>query len=200
MDVNNKAQAMVMDALFLLMIAGFASASLLWASNIYGNKSFEAYKYMYLNDYETSALAVLSALEYNDAGVARYWLDELGRFMKGEFNETHNRYTLFVNHWQMLCEQSPAPMLLTVCSGSEGVIKGKCDKNTYQPIFLGCGRLLDSTWKDDDGRNLSLNESQQQADTTVYVVNQYKYPYYSSPIESKPCNIFRCEMEIKIYY
>jgi hypothetical protein len=195
-----RGQAVVLDAIFFLMICGIAAAFMLWASSVYGNKSFEAFRYLYLNDFETASLAVLSSLEYNEqAGpgeyVSRSWLDELGRYMVEEFSDdpasTTDRYDALIREWQQLCHQAPAPMLLTVYSESEGVKRGTRD----QPLRIACGQLLDPDWEDADGNRLSLCE-----DDACATVNEFKYPYYGSAIESKSCNVLRCETDIKIYY
>ncbi|MFC2174408.1 hypothetical protein ACFLQ2_00875 [archaeon] len=181
MDMK-RGQAMVFDAIFFLMICGLAAAVLLWAGSVYGNKSFEAYRYIYFSDYVGSSVVALSNLEYEyDIGggaVLKPWLNEMGSYMRGDFNSTSGRYALLNSQWEELCEQSPTPLLLTLYSESDGVRVG----DTENPIYLDCGNLL-SRLRNPDG-----------------TINFYKFSYYSSPIEHKTCGTFRCVMDIKIYY
>lgn len=182
MEVS-RGQAMVMDGLFFLMLCGLAAATLMWAGSVYGNKSFEAYRYIYMTDYASGALQVLSQLDYGySAGagggtVKANFLNEMGKYMQGEFNESDARYGLMVGKWETLCKQSPAPILLTIYTDARDAACGTRDK----PIYLSCGGLLDRL--EGDGG-----------------INVFKYPYYSSPAESKSCDALRCEMDIKIYY
>ncbi len=177
-----KGQAMVMDGLFFLMICGLAAATLMWAGSVYGNKSFEAYRYIYMTDYAAGALQALSQLDYKYTvgtgdTVKANFLTEMGKYMQGEFDKGDTRYVAMVSKWETLCKQSPAPILLTIFTEQPNVAHGTRDK----PIYLSCGGLLD-TLKGDGG------------------INTLKYPYYSSPAESKSCDVLRCEMDIKIYY
>ncbi|MCK4327711.1 MAG: hypothetical protein KAW41_04510 [Candidatus Diapherotrites archaeon] len=189
MDVK-RGQAVVIDGLFFLMICGFAAATLLWAGSVYGDKSFEAYRYIYMTDYTGGAMAVLSNLDYeytvsiggSSAAVKAAWLDELGSYMLGEFNETDARYKVMRGHWDTLCSQAPAPLLLTVYSEYEGTARGTQE----EPLYFACGegdRSLLKALEDEDGE-----------------LNIFKYPYYSSDIMSKSCSTLRCIMDIKIYY
>ena len=192
-----KGQAVVIDAIFFMLVCGMAATALFWAGSVYGNKTYEAYKYMYLNDYETSMIAVLGEMSYKDGDTVRYWMTELGEYMKGTFNESSNRYTLLQENFQKLCVQAPAPVLLIVSSPTPGAKRGYCPfaGGKCEKLYFACGRLLDNTW------DLSLNETIQNSDgTTTYVVNETKYPYYSSPVTSKMCSTLRCEMVTKIYY
>jgi len=209
-----RAQAVVIDAILFMMICGMASAALLWAGGVYGNKSFEAYKYMYLNDYETSAISTLSQMSYiyetrinnRPVKVEKYWLQELGLYMKGRFRPHSKRYNLLHKNFQDLCVQAPAPMLLVVSSPTPGAVRGSCPLGGTGPcdrLYFSCGDLLNPDWVDDDGKNRSLNETCDLADSWCdhgYFVNETKYPYYSSPIQSKVCSSLRCEMVMKIYY
>ncbi|MBN3037613.1 MAG: hypothetical protein JW834_04150 [Candidatus Diapherotrites archaeon] len=197
-----RGQAVIVDAIFFLMICGMAAAGILWAGSVYGQKSFAAYSYMYLNDYETSALAVLSATEYKDgAGVSRAWLKELGDFMLDKYNETDppGRYDnpgggmdSLLEGWESVCYAAPAPMLLTVWSTEPAVVRG----TRSEPLYLACGGLV---YADDDPgkeRGLLWERDPRLGDW----VNPYKYPYYSSPTLSKACGAVPCTMEVKIYY
>ena len=185
MDVG---QAMVVDGLFFLMICGFAASVLLWASSVYGDKSFEAYRYIYMTDYTSSSLAVLSQLDYEyvvgqpPVKVKASWLDELGMFMTGEFDNKSVRYDALQGRWESLCDQAPAPLLLTVFTEYENAVVG----SRAAPLYFACGK---------GDKNL-LNILKGEDNT----VNPYKYSYYSSPKESKSCSTLRCEMDIKIYY
>ena len=180
----SKGQAMVIDGLFFLMICGVAAATLMWAGSVYGNKSFEAYRYIYMTDYTSGALQVLSQLDYSYSVpggaptlVKTNFFTEMGKYMQGEFDESDARYDAMMKQWNTLCEQSPAPILLTLFTDTDTAAHGTQDK----PIYLSCGGLLD-TLNDGEG------------------INVLKYPYYSSPKESKSCDVLRCEMDIKIYY
>jgi len=201
-----KAQAVVIDALFFLMICGFAATVLLWAGNVYGNKVFDAYRYMYLNDYETSAMQVLSALEYtDDSGVQRAWLNDLGGFMLGYFNESDppGRYEVFLSKWDEVCLQAPAPLLLTVFSS------GKVQRGSQElPLYFSCGTLLSKDARekgslDDPCRIATRSQGvlcERDRRTGKVFVFTTKYPYYSTPITTKSCDVVSCEMEIKVYY
>lgn len=182
----SRGQAMIIDGLFFLMICGFAAASLLWASSAYGDKSYEAYKYIYMTDYASAAIVTLSNLDYEyvqgSQSIQRAWLDELGAYMLGEFNETGPRYTQMLDKWTALCEQAPAPLVMIVYSEARGIARGTRE----EPMYLSCGGMLDEE-----------NEFSLYQDGAVNVL---KYPYYSSPLQSKSCGTLRCEMEIKIYY
>ena len=189
MDVK-RGQAVVIDGLFFLMICGFAAAALMWAGSIYGDKSFEAYRYIYMTDYTGGAMAVLSSLDYEysvtESGasttVKTAWLDELGAYMLGEFDSESARYKAMEAQWDTLCSQAPAPLLLTVYSEYEGVAVGTQE----EPLHLACGEgdhSLLAALEDDEGE-----------------LNIFKYPYYSSDVQSKSCATLRCVMDIKIYY
>ena len=45
-----RGQAVIIDALFFMLICGAAAGILFWASATYGEKSYNAYSYMYIND------------------------------------------------------------------------------------------------------------------------------------------------------
>lgn len=194
---RSRGQAMVIDGLFFLMLCGLAAATLIWAGSTYGDKSFEAYRYIYMTDYTSGALQTLSQLDYE------YWigpnvddfrktsfLEELGKYMKGEYDEIDPRYDLMYSKWESLCLQAPAPLLLTTYTENDAALRGK----KGDPLYWSCGKLVDKTWKDDKGNWLSLYDEE------TGELNQFKYPYYASPRESKSCDVLRCEMEIKIYY
>jgi len=63
-----KGQAMIVDALFFLMLTGMAAGVLAWASSVYGNQALDAYKYLYLIDMETSSLQTLTEASYTYKG------------------------------------------------------------------------------------------------------------------------------------
>ena len=190
-----KAQAVVIDGLFFLMICGFAASSLLWAGSMYGDKSFDAYRYIYMADYTSGALTVLSQFdyEYTVAGVPQpikaAWLDELGAYMNGEFDEGNVRYTVMIGHWKTLCLQSPAPLLMTVFTEYKGAARGK----QAEPLYFDCEGEKDTPDRDEDRSLMGALEDEG-------VLNVYKYPYYASPIQSKSCSTLLCVMDIKIYY
>jgi len=183
MDVG---QAMVIDGLFFLLICGFAASVLLWAVSVYGDKSFEAYRYIYMTDYASSSISVLSQLDYEytvtGVTVKASWLDELGAFMVGEFIAPSPRHDALIKAWESLCDQAPAPLLLTVFTEYENAVVG----TRAVPLYLACG---------EDDKNLLVILEGEDGN-----VNPLKYPYYSSPKESKSCGTLRCEMDIKIYY
>ncbi len=134
MDVR-RGQAVIIDALFFMLICGAAAGILFWASSAYGEKSYNAYRYMYINDYETSCLSALSKISYDLApGVRAYWLDELGRYIAGnEFDETHERYGFLVDEWTKFCAQAPIPISLDVYS-EEQTPRG----NMSAHLFFAC--------------------------------------------------------------
>ena len=178
----SRGQAVVIDGLFFLMICGLAAATLMWAGSVYGNKSFEAYRYIYMTDYASSSLQVLSQLDYEyrinpTDSIRTNFLNEMGKYMQGEFTEEDKSYTTMIDKWETLCEQAPAPILLTIFTKEENVAHGTRD----EPIYFSCGGLLDKL-KGDDG------------------INIVKYPFYSSPPDSKSCDVIQCKMDIKIYY
>lgn len=183
-----KGQAVVIDAIFFMLVCGMAASALFWAGSVYGNKTYEAYKYMYLHDYETSMIAVLGEMSYKDGETIRYWMHELGEYMKGTFDREHERYTLLEENFRKLCIQAPAPVLLIVSSPTPGAQRGYCTPETCEKLYFACGGLLDA-----------LNETIKENGIS-YVINETKYPYYSSPIISKGCSTLRCEMVTKIYY
>jgi hypothetical protein len=127
-------QAVVIDALFFMLLCGSAAAILFWASSMYGEKSYNAYRYMYLNDYETSVMSTLSKMGYTQAGVSKSWLDELGKYVEGkEFDETHPRYKALVDEWVKFCLQSPVPITLEVYNEKE-TPRG----NMQDHLFFAC--------------------------------------------------------------
>ena len=189
----SRGQAVVIDALFFLMICGACAATLIWAGSIYGDKSYEAYRYIYMTDYANSALTVLSNLEYSysdattGSQVQTSWLGQLGDYMAGDFDQASGRYASMTYQWEELCLQAPAPLLLVICSESRNVANGGCNKTAYEPIYLSCG--------EDEYSLLTLLEDEDSGE-----INVLKFPYYSSALESKRCGKYRCEMDIKIYY
>ena len=99
-------------------------------------------------------------------------------------------------------------MLLTAFADSVEAVRG----NEENPLYFSCGHLLEPDYfveyyDEDRGRNVkiypSINESSSHNencnDPSGYCMNIYKYPYFASPVQSKPCNLLRCELEIKIY-
>ncbi len=220
MDVK-RGQAVVIDGLFFLMLCGVAAATLVWAGSVYGDKSFEAYRYIYMTDYVGGSLAVLSQMDYafeeaDGSAVKTSWMNEVGEYMLGTFDETYpspHRYNAMDAQWRLLCEQAPAPLLLSVYTESKGVAKGSQDK----PLYFSCGK------RDDDPDSKDLTELLIDCDVPVefsdinteeefedwiddceppekLFTNIMKYPYYSSPTQSKSCSNLRCVLDIKIYY
>ena len=136
---RSRGQAMIIDALFFLMICGMAAAVLAWASSVYGNQALEAYNYLYLSDIQSSTIQVLSETSYYYEGNKLFWMDQFGRYLAGQFNESDNRYALLMDEWDRICSSIGNPIILeiypetrtTVCYGDTCA-----DRNT--PIILTC--------------------------------------------------------------
>ncbi len=203
MEVNG--QAVVIDALFFLMICGVTSAGLMWAGSVYGDTALEGYQHMYLNDFEAGAINALSMTEYKvDDGPLRVWLDEVGNYMLGEFNKTNPRYTEGIEgQWERACSASPAPVLLVLSTEDSRVPEER------RTVRLACGRLLDHTWGCDDcGQGCEEGDVTKSLNETTFIrnrgyechINEYKYTYFSSPIRTKNCGLVICDLQAKIYY
>lgn len=109
-----KGQAMIIDALFFLMLCGMSAAILAWASSVYGNQALDAYKYLYLIDLETSALQTVTESSYVYANNELYWIDQLGRYLDGQFNESDPRFKYLLNEWGWVCNVSGTPLVMYV--------------------------------------------------------------------------------------
>lgn len=174
-----KAQAVVIDGLFLLMLCALAAAFLLWASSTYGNTSFKAYYFMYMGEYNAGVLNCLTEVKYHDPGFApgvldHFWLGEVGDYMKGVFNEEdapgvpNPQYVEMMKQWHTICLQSPHPLELKIFvpggSPEEGtIVRG----NSTSPLVFGCplspsdpeGKNI-TEWVDDYQRGICpLNET-----------------------------------------
>jgi hypothetical protein len=219
MDLNQKAQAVVLDALFFLTICGIASASLLWASSVYGNNSFDAYTFMYISDYEASLLNTMSENSYSVGASKRYWLDEMGYYMAGEFDRTHPRYEELMKQWHLMCLHSPHPLEATffVESMSKPIL--------HRKVVLSCplnitdvGGYNVSGWVVDylkglcppdpvtgkptecnPGNTVYKNYTCPEGGTDV-ILCESPPPYYSSGEQRKLCGPYVCLMEAKLYY
>ncbi len=112
--MNSRAQAMIIDALFFLMLTGMAAAVLVWASSVYGNQALDAYKYLYLIDLESSTLQTVSASSYMYKNNELYWIDQLGRYLDGQFNESDDRFKLLLEEWNLTCATAGMPLVLYV--------------------------------------------------------------------------------------
>lgn len=182
-----KAQAVIIDALLLFILCSFAATFLLWASSIYGNKSMRAYTFLYEGEYETGLINVLSEMKYNVSGVPRHWLDEVGYYLDGKFDETSDRYTNITKYWDIICLQSSMPMQLDILAYGtpEKMISFNC---SIDPTDLSKGRVNDSVYE--------------------YMIKGCPHttpcrpppPYYSSGKEIRFCGTRICALEAKIYY
>ncbi len=141
--MNRKAQAMIVDALFFLMLCGMSAAVLAWASSVYGNQALDAYKYLYLIDLETSTLQTVTESSYTYQNNEMYWIDQLGRYIDGQFNETDDRFKLLLDQWNRTCSTAGMPLLIyvypeTVSQGKTSVCSSKVCADEDHPLVLTC--------------------------------------------------------------
>ncbi|GEM_PF-4251821 len=137
--ISNKAQAMIIDALFFLMICGMSAAILAWASSIYGNQALEAYNYLYLSDVESSSIQVLSEISYMYKGNKLFWVDQFGRYLAGEFNESDERFKLLIENWDGVCRAVGNPLVIEIYpEDKSAVCEGDVCADLQHPIILSC--------------------------------------------------------------
>ncbi len=141
--MNRKAQAMIIDALFFLMLCGMSAAILAWASSVYGNQALEAYRYLYMIDIESSTVQVLGEISYDYQGNELFWLDQFGRYLEGQFNESDPRFALLLDNWDAVCKMVGNPLMVEVIPEDKTSVcvkqKGKeiCADREH-PIILSC--------------------------------------------------------------
>lgn len=114
MEMNSKGQAMIIDALFFMLLCGMSAGVLAWASSVYGNEALDAYRYLYLIDTESGAVQQLSAVSYDYNGNKLYWIDQLGRYLDGQFNESDERFKLLLKVWNRTCDMVGSPLVMEV--------------------------------------------------------------------------------------
>ncbi len=112
--MNRKGQAMIIDALFFLMLCGMSAAILAWASSVYGNQALDAYRNLYLIDMESSTIQVLGGTSYSYEGNELFWMDQFGRYLAGQFNETDDRFKLLLDKWREICNTSGNPIEIEI--------------------------------------------------------------------------------------
>ncbi|MCD6414626.1 MAG: hypothetical protein J7L23_03280 [Candidatus Diapherotrites archaeon] len=184
-----KAQAVIIDAFLLFILCSFAATFLLWASSVYGNKSLRAYTYLYEGEYETSLINVLSEMKYNVSDVPRHWIDEVGYYMNGEFDESSDRYTNMTKYWDIICLQAPVPLQLEVVTNTKNP--------SHSKMIFNCS--LDPTRLDRERINESVQDYMTR-DCNPPGICRPPPPYYSSGSETRLCGDLVCKMEAKIYY
>jgi hypothetical protein len=202
--VDVKAQAVIMDALFLMILCSIASTMLLWASSTYGNNSFKAYYFMYMGEFNNALVNSLSGLKYADQNdVDRFWLVEVGAYMMGEFEQEDSegnmdpRYYDLMKQWYTICLHSEHPVELVIFSTDETVKYG----TPAEPVYFSCPMAM----LDPGGRSVTTWVYEYETagcpkkDGEPTLCNPPP-PYFSSGIQRKICGKVPCTMEAKIYY
>lgn len=183
-----RAQAVIIDALLLFILCSFAATFLLWASSVYGNKALRAYTFLYEGEYETGLINALSEMKYNVSDVSRHWLDEVGYYLNGDFDETSDRYTNITKWWDVVCLQSSMPMQLDIVTldTPQKKLTLNC---SIDPTDFSKGRVNDSVY------NYMIDGCDPSGQPC-----RPPPPYYSSGVEIKFCGGKICALEAKIYY
>ena len=136
-------QAMIIDALLFLMICGSSAAILAWASSVYGNEALDAYRNLYMIDVESSVIQVLGRTSYQYEGNEMFWMDQFGRYLEGQFNETDPRFKLLLDQWKEVCNVSGNPLMVEIMpEGKTSICAGKVCAGRYpgnkNVLILSC--------------------------------------------------------------
>ena len=137
-----KGQAMIIDALLFLMLCGMSAAILAWASSVYGNQALDAYNFLYLIDTESGVIQTLGEASYNVSGNQFYLIDQIGRYLDGQFNETDPRFAYMVGNWSKICNVSGMPMVVYIApetyKGNTSVCYNGVCADGEHPLILTC--------------------------------------------------------------
>lgn len=217
-----KAQAVVIDGLFLLILCALCSAFLLWAVSAYGQTSFKAYRSLYMGEYNTGILDTLTEYEYlDDDNVHRFLLDEIGAYLEGKFDETSPRYGNMTKQWHTVCAQAPHPLEVNIYSSKGDSLVLNCPLSNKNPQGYDTSDMLydfvrERCPSDGAGGQIPCGENInfKPPHETVQVLYGcpdansdgepdpciIPPPYYSSGEQTKICSTIACVMEAKVYY
>ncbi|MCD4740329.1 hypothetical protein K8R43_04005 [archaeon] len=217
--MDMKAQAVIIDGIFFLMLCASAAALLFWAASVYGATSFKAYYFMYMGEFDSGILNTLTEIEYEQpAGAKRFFLDEIGYYMIGAFDNADPRYEAMMMQWHTLCLQSPHPLELSVYAPDTPVVFGtyadpllfSCPISSSDPYGENISKWVEDFQKgacnrDGDGNIMACDSLPTPKYTCpdqagVPTKCKPKPPYYSSGEQRKICGKIACMMEAKIYY
>ena len=194
-----RGQAVVIDALFFLMVCGFASAIMLWGSSVYGNQSIKAFQYMYLNEYQNSALALVSQAKFNfnvPPSSSESWVDRFGLLASrvswdhrddnyltqspssGQYTEIP-AWAELRDRWENnFCSQSPVPLILKITLHLSSSVSHDyvfaCPP--FSPVGTGSGPRIKTI---SDLNNLMSSQG-----------------YFSTDVELKECYNYVCTAQI----